>query len=94
MNAQEKAAPAGTGTASRTAFSGHIVAEIPKNSREVYRIIRRDFKGYHLVDVRVWYDDRMTGELRPGKAGISFKVEDLPELVAVLESLIDWGEAR
>lgn len=60
MTTNKKAAPGGTGTASRTAFDGEIVVEIPKNNREVYRITRRDFKGYPLVDVRVWFDDATT----------------------------------
>ncbi len=74
--------------ASSSAFDGEIVAEIPKNSREVYRIARRDFKGLPLVDVRVWFDDAAAGELRPGR-GVIIKLEVLPEIVAALSSLIE-----
>ncbi len=91
MTTNKKPAPGGTGTGSRTAFDGEIVAEIRKNSREVYRIERRTFKGYPLVDIRVWCDDAATGELRPGK-GVSIKLEVLPEIVAALSGLIEGGQ--
>jgi hypothetical protein len=88
MTINEKAAVAANRTASSTAFDGGIIAEIPKNSREVYRVVRRSFKGYPLVDVRVWFDDATAGELRPGK-GLSIKLEVLPEIVAALSGLIE-----
>ncbi len=62
---------------------GILVAEIEKNSREVYRVTRRTFKSYRLVDVRVWYDDPDTGEPRPGK-GVAIKAELLPQIIAAL----------
>ena len=92
MTTKKKTAPEGTGTAQCTAFAGEIIAEIPKNSREVYRVGRRDFKGFPLVDIRVWFDDATTGELRPGK-GVSIKLESLPAIVAALSGLIE-GRAR
>lgn len=89
-NRNDEAAPGANRAASKTAFDGEIIAEIPKNSREVYRIIRRDFKDFPLVDVRVWFDDATTGELRPGK-GVCLKAEVLPEIVAALSGLIEGG---
>ncbi len=86
----KKAAPGANRAASSSGFDGEIVAEILKNAREVYRITRLDFKGYPLVDIRVWFDDATTGELRPGK-GVSIKAEVLPEIVAALSGLIERG---
>ena len=85
MSDNKKASSADTGTASRTTFGDEIIAEIPKNRREVYRIVRNTYKGHRLIDVRVWYDEPETGELRPGK-GVSIKVEALPEIIVVLHS--------
>ncbi|MQM31072.1 MAG: hypothetical protein CRU78_11330 [Candidatus Accumulibacter phosphatis] len=76
-----------------TSTGDEIVCEIQKSSREVYWIMRRTFKGYKLVDVRVWFDDADTGERRPGK-GVSIKAEALPEIVKALARLIDGGEGR
>lgn len=94
MATNKKPAPGGAGTGSRTAFDAEIIAEIPKNSREVYRITRHAFKGHDLVDVRVWFDDATTGELRPGK-GVTLKLESLPQIVAALSGLIEGaGDGR
>ena len=35
--------------------------DIRKNSSEVIRVDRKDFKGRDLVHVRVWYDDGSGG---------------------------------
>lgn len=90
MDTKEKAAPGAIRAASSSAFDGEIIAEIPKNSREVYRITQRTFNGYALIDLRIWFDDATTGELRPGK-GVSIKVDALPEIVAALAGLIEGG---
>lgn len=91
MTTTQKSRPAGTGTASSNAFDGEIVAEIPKNSRECYRVVRRVYKGYPLVDIRVWFDDATTGELRPSGKGVTIKLEVLPEIVAALSGLVEGG---
>lgn len=78
MTDTKRTAPAGGQDASI------LVAEIEKNSREVYRIVRRTFKGHRLVDLRVWYDDPDTGEPRPGK-GVAIKAEALPKIIAGLQ---------
>jgi hypothetical protein len=64
-------------------FEGNLLAEIPKNQREVYRVFERTYKGHRLVDIRTWYDDLTTGELRPGK-GVSIKAECLPQILDAL----------
>lgn len=59
------------------------IATIKKNSREELRVTLDDFRGHHLVNVRVFYDAG-DGEMKPGKQGIAVKVELLPELLAAL----------
>ena len=60
-----------------------MLAKIQKNSREEIRISIDDFKGVTLVNLRVWFevDD---GEMRPGRKGIAFRAELLPEILAAL----------
>jgi hypothetical protein len=89
MTAQQKTPLAGG--AGNTAFDGEIIAEIPKNQREVYRVIARTYKGYRLADVRVWFYDPDTGELRPGK-GVSIKAEALPDIIKALSGLAEAGK--
>ena len=61
--------------------------DIPKNTREVIRVQRTQFKGYELVDVRVFYQDEDAGEYRPSRKGISLKQNLLPQLINALEGL-------
>jgi hypothetical protein len=69
-----------------------IVAEIKKNSRETIRVTVGEFNGYQLAGVRVWFraDD---GTSRPGKAGLSFKLELLPDVVGALVLAVEQARA-
>jgi hypothetical protein len=72
-----------------TERSDDIVAEFPKNSRgEVIRVAVGNFKGVRLTNIRVWV--RGNGDdapMVPTKAGIAFRVELTPRLIAALQSI-------
>lgn len=59
------------------------IATIKKNSREELRVTLDEFRGHHLVNVRIFYDAG-EGEMKPGKQGIAVKLELLPELLSAL----------
>ena len=61
---------------------------IAKNSREVIRIERQDYKGHDLINISVFYTDA-AGELRPGKHGLAFKATLLPEVLMALEGFAE-----
>ena len=73
-------------------FECRLLAEIPKNNREVYRVTQREYKGHDLVDLRVWYSDAKTGEFLPSNKGISLKTDCLPEVIKAL-SLVEVANA-
>lgn len=57
---------------------------VRKNALEDVRVSLTEFRGHDLVDVRVYSEPRAGGATRiPTKAGISIKVELLPELIEV-----------
>lgn len=60
--------------------------DITKNSREILRITRGDFKGHDMLNLRVWYDDG-TGEYRPGKQGVAVKAALIPEIMDALAAV-------
>lgn len=60
---------------------------IRKNAREEIRFTVETFKGVEIVNARVWYL-HASGEYRPGRQGIAFRLELLGE---VLDAL---GKAR
>ncbi|MBK5933129.1 transcriptional coactivator p15 (PC4) [Rhodovulum imhoffii] len=64
-----------------------IIAAIPKNSREEYRITRETFRGHNLAQIRVWFraDD---GEFRPSSKGVAIRVENLPQVIDGLRSAL------
>ena len=64
---------------------------IQKNAREEIRITRENFKGNDLVNVRVWYHDG--AEMRPGKQGLAFRVELLPQILDALAGLSETEAA-
>ena len=56
---------------------------IRKNSREEIRFTVETFKGCEIVNARVWYKDD-TGEYRPGKQGLAFRLDLLGEVLDTL----------
>ena len=60
--------------------------EIDKNSMEKIRIERTNYKGYDLVSLRVYFQDKISGEWKPSPKGITFKVELIDEIISALES--------
>lgn len=66
--------------------------DITKNTREVLRVERQDFKGHDIINMRVFYDAG-EGEMKPGKQGIAFRAALLPEILNALAAVGDQREA-
>ncbi|KAJ1352283.1 hypothetical protein KIN20_008582 [Parelaphostrongylus tenuis] len=47
----------------------------------------RNFRGKALIDIREYYSDKSTGEIRPGKKGISLSREQYQNFKAVLDEI-------
>ena len=61
--------------------------EFKKNDRgEVVRIVREDYKGADLVNIRVWYRAD-NGEMRPSKTGITIKGDQIDQLIEALQAV-------
>ncbi|BBF92107.1 transcriptional coactivator p15/PC4 family protein [Blastochloris tepida] len=65
-----------------------VIGEFRKNQTEVVRVTTSNFKGFDLVDVRVWVDG-YGGVTRPTKQGISLRRELLPELQQAINAAIN-----
>tara|TARA_R100001082_G_scaffold21470_3_gene10311 strand:- start:3155 stop:3382 length:228 start_codon:yes stop_codon:yes gene_type:complete len=62
--------------------------EIKKNSSEIIRIEPKEYKGNEFIDIRVFFQDKDTGEYRPTKKGISFNPRIAQEVVeGIIESI-------
>ena len=61
--------------------------EFQKNDRgEMVRIVREDYKGTDLVNVRVWYRVD-NGEMRPSKTGITINGNQIDQLIEALQAV-------
>lgn len=47
----------------------------------------RNFRGKSLIDIREYYLDKATGEMRPGKKGISLSKEQYQNFKAVMSDI-------
>lgn len=47
----------------------------------------REFKGKALVDIREYYEDKGSGELKPGKKGISLSSEQYRQMKSLLDDI-------
>ncbi|KAJ7218036.1 transcriptional Coactivator p15-domain-containing protein [Mycena pura] len=57
--------------------------DLGKNKRATVR----SFKGTTYVDIREFYAEKGSGELKPGKKGISLAVDQWEELIRVADTL-------
>lgn len=74
-----------------------LIHAFTKNRRgEEIQIALQWFRGRQYVDVRQFFPDRVTGELRPCQKGVALNAEHLDELIEGLlqaRSLVD-GETH
>lgn len=62
-----------------------LVATISKNSREELRVSLNRWKGFELLNFRIWYDAG-GGEWRPGKSGFAIRIEQISELAVAIDA--------
>jgi len=60
--------------------------EIQKNSLEIIKVQPSTFKGYDLVDIRIFYKDD-EGKFKPTKRGVTFKQDLLDEVIEALNKV-------
>jgi len=61
------------------------IAKIEKNAQEEIIVQLTEFKGYDLVDLRVWAKSVIGEPGKPTKKGLSVKPDILPELIRALQ---------
>ena len=63
------------------------LAEWPRNARETVRVRLDRYNGHVVVDCRCWWSDA-TGELKPGRSGLTLAVRHLPALADALAATL------
>jgi hypothetical protein len=60
-----------------------IVGEFEKNAKDTLRVTLHQYNSTDLISLRLFYKDK-DGNLKPGKDGLSLKVEQFPLLARLL----------
>ena len=60
-----------------------IIAEWPKNSREVLRVKLDEFKGYPIICCRSWYQGA-NGIMKPARGGLTVSIRHLPQILIAM----------
>jgi transcriptional coactivator p15 (PC4) len=68
-----------------------VIAEWPRNSRELVRVSLDRFNNRETIDIRSWWQDA-EGDWRPGRSGLTLAVKHLPALADGLAEAL--GRAR
>ena len=69
-----------------------VVAEWPRNKREVVRVSLDEYYGRKVIDCRSWwYSDE--GELKPGRSGLTLTLKHLPNLAKGLADALARASA-
>lgn len=69
-----------------------IVAEWPRNSRELVRIALDRYNKCFTIDIRSWWRDP-DGNWRPGRCGLTLAVKHLPALANGLVQALQRAQA-
>lgn len=73
--------------------SGRAIASLGAASSPI-RVTLSDLEGTHVVDIRKYYLDKISSELKPTQKGIAVREENFAELMAVLSenesAILDW----
>lgn len=72
---------------------GILIADIPKNSREVVRFEVSEFKGRELINIRIWYQDMGPGGdmvYKPTQKGVTLNLESFEDLKQAVLKLGDY----
>jgi hypothetical protein len=69
-----------------------IIAEWPRNGREIVRIALERFKDRYTIDIRVWWRDP-TGIFKPGRDGLKLAISHTPKLAEGFDKARQRAEA-
>jgi hypothetical protein len=63
-----------------------LLATIRKNAKDEIRVTRGVYKGLDVIGVRVWFRDRESLEMRPGRDGLAFRAKLVDDVIDALQA--------
>lgn len=61
-----------------------VIKDLDKGGGEVIRIEVSEYKGQKYLNVRVWYTDKNSGELKPTQKGVAIRPDQYQEFLAAV----------
>ncbi len=77
----------------REAGDDEVIAEWPRNSREVIRVTLGSYRGQAVVGIRCWYE-AADGERRPSRSGITVAIKHLQPLADGIANALQVARER
>ena len=71
-----------------------VIDTFPKNAMEEVRTQLTEYKGYKLIDIRVWYKQKEEEEFKPSKKGLTLGIEHYKELKKAILKVGDELEGK
>jgi|ERR1051325_5962625 hypothetical protein len=69
-----------------------LIAEWPRNKREIIRVALDQYQGRDVVDARSWWRDEQ-GKWRPGRSGLTLSLKHLHPLAEGLAGALRRAQA-
>jgi len=68
-------------------MSDTLIGSVPKSETAEIRVMRNEYKGRQILDVRLWYIPKCGGEMVPSQKGFSFDFSKAKLLAKVLNEI-------
>tara|TARA_Y100000593_G_C4173794_1_gene268415 strand:- start:20 stop:259 length:240 start_codon:yes stop_codon:yes gene_type:complete len=63
-----------------------IITEIRKNQNEKIIVSTNEYQGHKYVDLRIHYEDKISGDYKPSKKGIALSPKVIPDVIEAIMS--------
>ena len=61
-----------------------VIGEVQKNKREKIIVSVNEYQGFKYVDLRIHYEDEVSGDYKPTKKGVALSSKVIPEVVELI----------
>jgi len=61
-----------------------VIGEVQKNKREKIIVSTNEYQGFKYVDLRIHYEDKVSGDYKPTQKGVALSSKVIPEIVELI----------
>lgn len=64
-----------------------LITKFKKNATEDVHVSLDEFHGKKMINFRVWFQDKETGDMRPGKQGLALAIDKFDVLKGAVDMI-------